>query len=43
MLTYTALDSPVEEHAPSSYKQEASYPNVSPRNKWEVHFSLSGQ
>lgn len=43
MLTYTALDSPVEEYVSSSYEQKASYPNVSPRNKWEVHFSLSGQ
>lgn len=43
MLIYTPLDSPVEEHIPSSYKKKDSYPNVNPRKKWELHFNLYGQ
>lgn len=43
MLTYTAPDSPVEEHIPSSNAKLASYPNVNPRKKWELYFNLCGQ
>lgn len=43
MLTYTALDNPVEEPIPSSYEKKDSNPYVNPRKKWELHFNLYGQ